>query len=120
MPTSWDVLKRSFFLKEVMSPKVYGSVGGPNKLHFMMNERALEEWSITRNNVLTEFLRGLHLVLGVRHMKPPSLRSFKSNLLKKFSRSDDENSDPKAKADNLKAKADDAQEDSMEFYFMTG
>jgi serine/threonine protein kinase len=118
MPTSWDVSRRSFFLKDIMCPKVYGSSGGRNKFYFMTSRSALAEWSITGNEVLTEFLRTLQLVLAVRHMQPPSsLSLLKSNLLEDLTSLDDENSDPKAKADNPKAKAGNAQKDSMELFY---
>jgi len=80
MQADWGVLadgEHSSFLKETLSPRVFLGSGGQSKLFFLTSP--LEFASMSGNLVYQEFLHGLKLILGIRHLdrpKPPSPSQF--------------------------------------------
>jgi hypothetical protein len=80
LKTTWNDANRSSFLKEMMSPRVYKSSGGKNKLFFMQSEHSLSGFSVSQNPALTALLLNLKKTLSIRHWPDPSKASEPSTL----------------------------------------
>lgn len=80
MSNSWSTEDRSSFLTQTMSPRVYNTSGGRNKLFFMTSE-SMGGFRVIENPVLTDLLMCLKRILAIRHRQRPSELSSKINLL---------------------------------------
>src|ERR1700730_14183489 len=67
MDNSLTLRKHSSMIKSIMSPKAYAGSGGDGKIHFMVNQTALCEMKMPRNEMFVQLLNSLHVALGVHY-----------------------------------------------------
>jgi hypothetical protein len=74
VPCNWEIGRRSRFISETMSLKVYGETGGEAKKIYLRAKENLSEGDIEipNNTTLRELLKGFMDSVGARHCLPPS------------------------------------------------